>query len=293
MTKVHKGDIIISNVNKTIKAVSIARSDCYEKQQPDELRERKNGPVWNQDGYMIDVEYHEVSPLDLGNYKDWILAHPDKASAFQNNGRSKEVYLSVLSEEHARYFLKELLSIGQSVEIEKYLKSLLSKIQGLEIPEYDLDEKTEINELIEADLDNETTPKWNHVPQPKEFVEAGTSDHLIPKRNAQRAVKALKIAGYKCEYNPEDRVFLRKNGKHTYTEPHHLIPISNHADFNDSLDVEENIVSLCSHCHNLLHYGCFADKKSVLDKLYKERQKALSDVGILLHDVEDLYRYYK
>lgn len=48
--------------------------------------------------------------------------------------------------------------------------------------------------------------------------------------------------------------------------------------FNVSLDVEENIVSLCSHCHNLLHYG--KDFESVLDKLYKERVYCLNKVGI-------------
>ncbi len=34
-----------------------------------------------------------------------------------------------------------------------------------------------------------------------------------------------------------------------------MIPISKYKDYNYSLDVMENIVSLCSHCHNLLHYG--------------------------------------
>ena len=74
------------------------------------------------------------------------------------------------------------------------------------------------------------------------------------KRDVKIAADALKRAGYVCEVDPSDRIFIRKNGK-GYTEPHHLIPISKYKDYNYSLDVMENIVSLCSHCHNLLHMG--------------------------------------
>ncbi|WP_432518406.1 HNH endonuclease [Staphylococcus aureus] len=77
-------------------------------------------------------------------------------------------------------------------------------------------------------------------------------------------------------------MFERKSGK-GYTEPHHLIPISKYKDFdykNCSLDTMENIVSLCSHCHNLLHYGKSEDKKPILEKLFNERKKALSAVGL-------------
>ena len=88
-----------------------------------------------------------------------------------------------------------------------------------------------------------------------------------------------------------DRTFLRKNGN-PYTEPHHLIPISKYRDFEYSVDVMENIVSLCSHCHNLLHYGRFEDKVPILEKLYKERKDALHTCGLDL-TLEQLKSYYK
>ncbi len=87
-----------------------------------------------------------------------------------------------------------------------------------------------------------------------------------------------------------DKTFLRKNGK-PYTEPHHLIPISKYYDFEYSVDIHENIVSLCSHCHNLLHYGRFEDKKIILRKLYNERENALKAAGINL-TWEQLESYY-
>jgi 5-methylcytosine-specific restriction protein A len=58
------------------------------------------------------------------------------------------------------------------------------------------------------------------------------------------------------------------------------------------LDVEENIVSLCSHCRNLLHYGRPVDKEPVLKKLFTDRQAALLAAGLDLGAFEDLMKYY-
>ena len=79
-------------------------------------------------------------------------------------------------------------------------------------------------------------------------------EKIIPLRNPERAVNALKKAKYLCEYSEKDKVFKRKSGTN-YTESHHLIPISKYNDFKYSLDVEANIVSLCCYCHRVLHYG--------------------------------------
>ena len=112
----------------------------------------------------------------------------------------------------------------------------------------------------------------------------------ISKRDPLRDANALKHAGFKCEFDNEDRTFLRKNGK-PYTEPHHLIPLCHHKDFKYSVDVMENIVSLCSHCHNLLHYGRKDDKKIILYKLFEERKQALSKCGLDI-TFETLLSYY-
>ena len=54
----------------------------------------------------------------------------------------------------------------------------------------------------------------------------------------------------------------------------------------------QNIVSLCSHCHNLLHYGKFKDKEPILEKLYNERKDLLTSVGLDI-TLEGLKKYYK
>ena len=68
------------------------------------------------------------------------------------------------------------------------------------------------------------------------------------------------------------------------------MPMAEQYHFNTSLDVEENIVSLCSTCHNHIHYGEGAEE--LLKKLYKTRKKALASVGIVITE-EELLSYYK
>ena len=64
-----------------------------------------------------------------------------------------------------------------------------------------------------------------------------------------------------------------------------------YADFFDvSLDTEENIVSLCSNCHNKLHYG--RDIEEMLHTLYNARKDHLTKVGIDI-SFSVLLRIYK
>lgn len=53
-----------------------------------------------------------------------------------------------------------------------------------------------------------------------------------------------------------------------------------------------NVVSLCSHCHNFLHYGRLEDKKADIEKLYNERKNKLAEAGISI-EIEVLLEIYK
>lgn len=101
--------------------------------------------------------------------------------------------------------------------------------------------------------------------------------------------KAIKRANYMCEYDPSHLSFIRKTNNKNYTEAHHLIPLSNQDEFEYSLDIPENIISLCSNCHNLLHYGL--DKEKILRKLYEERIEGLRNKKIDI-TFDKLLEYY-
>lgn len=109
-------------------------------------------------------------------------------------------------------------------------------------------------------------------------------------RNGKVAINALTHANFKCEVDEKHPTFIRKYSTIPYTEPHHLIPMKYSDQFDVSLDVEENIVSLCSNCHNHLHYG--KDSEEILKKFYIERKEVLRKAGIELSEVELLEMYY-
>ena len=109
------------------------------------------------------------------------------------------------------------------------------------------------------------------------------------ERSSKIAENALILADFKCEINNDHFTFIRKNQNVPYTEAHHLVPLAYSDLFNYSLDVEENIISLCSTCHNQIHYG--KDSESLIKKLYANRKELLKEAGIVLSEQELLEMY--
>ena len=69
----------------------------------------------------------------------------------------------------------------------------------------------------------------------------------------------------------------------------HLFPVYLMAEVSGIMDIEENIISLCSNCHNQIHYG--KDVETILRPLYKKRKGLLARVGIYITYAELLKMY--
>ena len=108
-------------------------------------------------------------------------------------------------------------------------------------------------------------------------------------RNPQVVFNALHNAECKCELDCNTELFLRKNSQLNYTEGHHLIPLCYQNDFEYSLDVEANVVSLCPNCHRRLHYG--DDVSELVRELYESRKDRLKKCGIEISFVQLLLMY--
>lgn len=98
------------------------------------------------------------------------------------------------------------------------------------------------------------------------------------RRDRNIAGSALQKANYECEYDKEHESFISRKTNKPYMEAHHLIPMEFQRQFIDSIDIEENIICLCSRCHNEIHYG--VDPEKIIKKLFKQRKEALVKVGI-------------
>ena len=113
--------------------------------------------------------------------------------------------------------------------------------------------------------------------------------HKTYPRDRQIAINALAHAHFKCEVDEMHPTFIRKKSDRPYTEPHHLVPMSFSDSFDVSLDREENIVSLCSNCHNEIHYG--RDAMVLIEKLYSDRKELLESIGITI-TLDELLEMY-
>lgn len=178
--------------------------------------------------------------------------------------------------------LTTILGLRFSTKTRKYKKKSEKKISL----ESDFDKKLLDN--IDAKIRKKPTETPTYQGKPKKKPPKVSSSKAYP-RDTNTALNALAIADYKCEVDPKHPTFIRKKNNLPYTEPHHLIPMAYSDNFDLSLDVEENIVSLCSHCHNQIHYG--KDIEIILQPLYEQRKDMLARVGLYIKYAELLKMY--
>ncbi len=153
------------------------------------------------------------------------------------------------------------------------------------------EEKTDeklISTLKTADLSYVKPVEYNAKPK-KKSEPTYVGEHKVFARDEKTAINALAHANFLCEINPEHPTFIRRKSGKNYTEPHHLVPMAYQDDFEVSLDREANIVSLCSNCHNQIHYG--EGSELLIKHLYKERKELLESVGIIISLEELLIMY--
>ncbi|SHH44624.1 HNH endonuclease [Clostridium intestinale] len=147
-----------------------------------------------------------------------------------------------------------------------------------------------ISDITNSDIStNDSCFEYGGKPKGKRELVYVQNKYLYP-RSRNISINALKHANYKCEFDTNHLTFTRRNSDLNYTEPHHLVPISYHSSFAVSLDVKENIVSLCCNCHKQIHMG--KGFEIILEKLYNERKNLLKMVGIDI-SLDELIMLYK
>lgn len=145
----------------------------------------------------------------------------------------------------------------------------------------------EINNM-DLGSENET---FEYLGKARKKVDATVIDGVkVYNRDKRRAMNALIHSNFSCEIDIDHKSFISRCTKRKYMEPHHLVPIAYSDGFEVSLDIEENIVSLCSNCHNQIHYG--EDARELIEKLYEERKTLLKSVGIDI-SLKELIQMYE
>jgi 5-methylcytosine-specific restriction protein A len=99
-------------------------------------------------------------------------------------------------------------------------------------------------------------------------------------RNPNIAKAAIELADNKCEIESDHLTFISEASSLPFMEAHHLVPMEFQGEFTYSLDVPENIVSLCPNCHRKIHLSKGAEKEVLISKLFNQRAYLLRSRGI-------------
>ncbi|WP_338542777.1 HNH endonuclease [Paenibacillus tundrae] len=128
------------------------------------------------------------------------------------------------------------------------------------------------------------------APKPKQNKVLSNSKFKY-SRDPIVARNAIELANNLCEFNSNHKEFTSfKTGKN-YVEAHHLVPMGFQDIVPVSLDVEANIISLCSTCHKKLHHAIFVEKKLLIDTLFNKRISRLKKSKIEI-SLDQLYSFY-
>lgn len=186
---------------------------------------------------------------------------------------------------------KIIISERVPAQVRDLAKKILERERELYLAEKEKTEEAEFIDQLNKSLVYDENRSFEYDNTPRRPKTTHTSTHSRVCRDRNVAANALWKARYLCEADSKHYVFRRKNSQINYTEPHHLVPLSAQKSFTDiDLDREQNVVSLCSNCHNRLHYGAEIDE--ILLPLYEKRKKLLADIGLVI-TYEKLKSFYK
>lgn len=186
---------------------------------------------------------------------------------------------------------EEVIGLINGRKVEEFYDYVLAVEDDLLLADEAYNEGVE-ESVAEYIADHQLTEiAYNPAPQEKKEVVKNNANRKVYPRDKNVASNALILANFECEVNPNHASFTSKTTHRKYMESHHLIPLEYHEQFEYSLDVEANVVSLCSHCHNCMHYGIKREREEMIEKLYAQRQKSLQSarISITLDDLKKMY----
>lgn len=251
----------------------------------------------NDHGYWYINAENETRLYSRGKEKQWRNDLSYERIHLIQNGYMKPMF---------QRGLWEMTPLGESylLELTKMAKKFVFTSQSRITPALLQDVFLERSEEIAADeqlivqlsqqdgiLNPEELIPLIDKPIPKGTPTISNVRNIYP-RDPAISERALMLAGYRCAINPAHASFLRRDGLCLYMEPHHLLPMSKTDYFGVSLDREQNIFSLCSNCHNQIHYGRKEDIQELLSILFHSREREICSILGRKIDLYEIYGIY-
>lgn len=244
----------------------------------------KNGILYNSKTNDMEIHLFVVLKSTVYTYCGAVVLDGEPYQEMQkdDNAKDRKVWM---------FPMKPINDISSIIPESQKDYQLHNQVTKKKIADIEERADLELLEEVESTLENELPTTIDYIPVPVKRPDPVIHEGNISyPRNKDTSLKALKRANYACEIDLSHPSFIRKSNGTKYTEPHHLVPMAEQGRFECSLDVQANIVSLCSNCHKRLHYG--KDPELLLRQLYEERKEDLKAVGITI-SFEELLAMYK
>ena len=223
--------------------------------------------------YLKGVEGFTFDPINL-------LARNDLGKGYEIGNICSKYYEKVAIPEDDK-FIDDLRNL---VGIYRELKGLVGN-DILDIDSYFNEE--DFQEEIQVSLTQNLPEGRVELPSKK-----SNSSSSRWSRNASISHYALRSANYECENSKTHITFVSKKSGHQFVEAHHLIPMEYQGEFDCSIDVPENIISLCPNCHRAFHNSEDSLKRELLLKFFNSREESLATRGIQIN-LSKLLEYYQ
>lgn len=227
-----------------------------------------------QDINVVFVEINKLIELDSSKI-DSIFLHKDPSKNIEDVRNSSSLFYVAIEDD-----LYKNLNMLFSDEVDEL--KIKAAIELMEEEKFQQD-------VENIDVGNEVNIKDKPKKKPGKNKKNSRESY---NRDATTSKNSIVYANYCCEFNESHKNFTSHVTKQNYVEAHHLIPMKHQDDFDVSIDVEANIVSLCVACHKKLHHAIFEEKKKILRDLFEDRKNRLENCGINI-SCKKLYGYYK
>lgn len=233
---------------------------------------------------LISKKYVSGGQYTVGTFVDDVKTLFVAYNVYQNNNVDCFSLLENIFTEVKKFDCK--VNYGHLVEFVEKNKDVFEVVFNEAILNKNID--TELNDLvdIEEEFDSDIS---------NDKVDDTTIKNQKQLRRTSQILKriAKEKNKFHCELETLNRCkyFTSKENNKNYLEIHHLIPFEFSNEFEASLEVIENYVALCPHCHRLLHFGVDRERKTVLTYLFNDRVKKLEDKNIKI-TLEELLAFY-
>lgn len=208
----------------------------------------------------------------------WVQTHEAGKMNWSINDSNYNFHLSVIAAGKKRAPFPSALLLHNIENIE-------SKLTVSELPS--TDEETYQNTVETAQsIILEAGP----IKPPQKRGDNGNAKGKWP-RSFRIAKSALENANFQCENNPQHITFRSRVTKKNFVEAHHLIPMEKQGEFKVSLDVPENILSLCPNCHSMFHHSDIDITSPLVETFLNRRKKSLKERGVKI-TLRKLMDYY-